>query len=54
MSKTPSLARRTALKKVEMCISKSSALKDDLFVSGVEASFVHLFYFVLIVTLTSC
>lgn len=49
MSKNPSLTSRTALKKVEMCISKCSALKDDLFVYGAEASFVRLFHFVLIV-----
>lgn len=46
---TPSLASRTALKKVEICISKCLALINDLFASGAEATFVHLFHFVFIV-----
>lgn len=34
---------------MEICISKCLALKDNLFASGAEATFVHLFHFVLII-----
>lgn len=39
---------------MEICISKCLALKDNLFVSGAEATFVHSFHFVLIIIPMSC